>query len=296
MFRKILFSLTLVLTLFFCCHQVQAQQSKVDIFIGADLKYRSIWLNDKMYEFLINLTPGVKWQFGDNWQLTAQAHIPIVNHYGDYYKIPRINMAVLSKELQVGQHYFKFSGGLFSMERFGLDAKWFWPLSSWFALEAQLGYTGCYSFATADWGFSHIDRLTGLLTLRFYIESCETEFRLSGGRFNLADYGGRVEWFRHFGNISVGVYLEGGNRYGKFEQMNGAVGTRRYGGGAKLIVMLPWQGTAERKHTVRFRPASNLRFTYNHRAEVNALKTYTTDPEENERIGNFYNVKWGIMR
>ncbi|MCQ2307868.1 MAG: YjbH domain-containing protein [Bacteroidales bacterium] len=273
-----------------------AQKSKVDIFAGVDLKYRSIWLNDKMYELLINVTPGVKWRFGDCWQVTAQAFIPVVNDFGGYYKSARLNAAVVSKEFQAGSHYLKLSGGLFGGERFGVDAKWLWPVTSWFAMEGQLGFTGYYVLTTSNVEFSYMDRLTGLFTARFYLKGSDTEFRISGGRFNLGDYGGRIAWLKHFKHISVSAFIHGGNRYGEVYKMDGTYEEQRIAGGACIVVRLPFQGDRQHEKTLRVRPASNFRMTYDYMAEANALKMYVTDPEENERTGNFTKAKWGITR
>ena len=80
----------------------QAQPSipagQVDIFMGVDFNYRDLIYNGRVYELLINLTPGVKWNMGKGWQAAAQALVPVVNHYGDRYKRVRLNMAVLSKD------------------------------------------------------------------------------------------------------------------------------------------------------------------------------------------------------
>lgn len=74
----------------------------------------------------MNLTPGVKWNMGRQWQVAAQVLLPVYNDYGGYYKRVRLNMAVLSKEWYIGEKLFlKGSGGLFSQERYGLDAKAF---------------------------------------------------------------------------------------------------------------------------------------------------------------------------
>ena len=273
-----------------------AQQSKVDIFAGVDLRYRSIWLNNKMYELLINVTPAVKWRFGDGWQVAAQAFVPVVNDFGGYYKGVRLNMAVVSKEFQAGNHYLKLSGGLFGKERFGVDAKWFWPIKPWFALEGQLGFTGYYTFNVNSIGFSYMDRLTGLLTVRFYLKDSNTEFRISGGRFNLGDYGGRIAWMKHFKHISVSAFIHGGNRYGEVYKMDRTYEEQRIAGGASIVVRLPFQGDKNSGKTLRVRPASNFRLTYDYMAEANALQMYVTDPEENERTGNFTKAKWGITR
>ena len=59
--------------------------SNVELFAGAELHYRDIFYT-KMYEVLVNLTPGVKWHFGNRWQLAGQAIIPVYNDYGNRYK------------------------------------------------------------------------------------------------------------------------------------------------------------------------------------------------------------------
>ena len=117
LFVMILFSLP------FCIPSHLLAQDKtgtVDLFMGVDFNYRDIYFNNRVYDVLINLTPGIRWNMGYRWEVAAQAHVPIVNQYGDRYKNVRLNMAVLSKQLAIGQHWkMKVSGGLFGMERYG---------------------------------------------------------------------------------------------------------------------------------------------------------------------------------
>lgn len=77
--------------------QEKTSLPRVEIFAGAELHYRDLFYT-KMYEVLLNLTPGVKWHIGRHWQLAGQAIIPVYNDYGNRYKKVRLNMAVLSKE------------------------------------------------------------------------------------------------------------------------------------------------------------------------------------------------------
>ena len=49
---------------------------QVDFFMGVDLNYRDLTHN-KVYEVLINLTPGVKWNMGKQWQVAAQSPNPV---------------------------------------------------------------------------------------------------------------------------------------------------------------------------------------------------------------------------
>lgn len=41
-----------------------ARYTRVDIFMGAELHYRDLFHN-KVYEALVNLTPGIKWYMGN---------------------------------------------------------------------------------------------------------------------------------------------------------------------------------------------------------------------------------------
>lgn len=252
--------------------------TKVEIFSGVDFNYRDIF-NSKLYEVLVNLTPGIKWKIGNGWMLAGQMIVPIYNDYGERYKRIRLNMTVLSKELNIGKQFFKVSGGLFGQERYGVDLKWMFPITDWLALDGQIGYTGYCSMAK-DWECSKMDRLTGWLGTRVYINSSNTEFRLQGGRYKYTDYGVIGECMRHFRHCTVGLYAQ----YSSKGEENG---------GFKIIMMLP--PYKRKKCKVRFRTASNFRFTNNIQADPYSLRLYATDPEENEREGYFTNsnLKWG---
>lgn len=255
------------------------QTGRVELFLGADLYYRDIYYN-RMYDVLVNLNPGVKWNMGRNWQLAGQAIVPVYNLYGERYKKIRLNMAVLSKELNFSNNqHIKISGGLFGLERYGLDFKWMYPVNNWFALDAQVGLTGFCSMAV-DWECSQMKRLTGWAGTRFYLDKVNTEIRIRGGRFVFGDYAMVAEGLRHFKHCTVGVYAQYSDK-------------GKENGGFKVIMMIPPYKRKNRKVTVR--PASNFRLTYNIEADPYAAKMYTTDPEENEREGLFdrNQLRWG---
>ena len=177
---------------------------QVDIFVGADFNYRDLFHNGKIYEILLNLTPGVKWNMGKGWQAAAQALVPVYNDYGDRYKKVRLNMAVLSKEAHWRSRWFlKASGGLFGRERYGLDLKGMYVVNRWLALEVQAGLTGYCSMAV-DWEASTPKRITALLGTDVYLNKWNTQFRARGGRFLYEDYGAIVEAMRHFNHCTVG--------------------------------------------------------------------------------------------
>lgn len=261
---------------------ISKDMGKVEIFMGAELHYRDLFWN-KIYEVLVNLTPGVKWHIGNHWQLAGQVIAPVYNDYGERYKKIRLNMATLSKEWDWnGRQFFKLSGGLFSRERYGLDAKWMYPVNNWLALDAQVGLTGFCSMA-ADWECSKMTRVTGWGGVRLYMEKVNTEMRLKSGRFVYEDYGVHTEVMRHFKHCTVGVYAQYSDRW-------------KENGGFKVVMMIPPYKRKARK--IEVRPASNFRLTYDIQAQGYAVKGYNTDPEENEREGNFdrNRLKWGTNK
>lgn len=262
------------------CLSVNAQT--VDIFSGVDLNYRNIYYNNRLYDLLVYLTPAVKWQPGNHWQLAAQALVPVMNDYGDHYRRVRLNMAVGSKELFLGGHAVKVSAGLFGRERYGVDVKWLWPANEWLAFDAQAGFTGFCSMAEG-WKCSKMDKLTGWVGARLYLNRVNTELRLRGGRYIYEDYGVHGECLRHFRHCTVGVYGE----YSDLGKENG---------GFKVVMMIPPYRRSRAK--VRVRPASNFRLSYNIMADAYSMRMYQTDPEENEREGDFDRTRlpWGSNR
>lgn len=249
--------------------------------MGVDFNYRDIfWDNNRVYDVLINFTPSIKWDMGHRWNATIQVLVPVVNQYGDRYKNVRLNMAVLSKQLAIGQHWkMKVSGGLFGVERYGLDVKNLFILNRWMAMTAQVGLTGYCSMASG-WEASTMERLTAQVGPEVYLHRWNTQISVRGGRYVYGDYGVTGEGFRHFKHVSVGVYASYSNE-GKEDA------------GFKVIVMIPPYKRSARK--VNIRPASNFRLTYSVEANGYANRTYFTDPEQNERTGWFDRdlLPWG---
>lgn len=281
--QRILLVRCLLFLLFCIPSYLSAQDNKsgtVDIFMGVDFNYRDIYFNNRVYDILINLTPGVRWNMGHRWEVAAQALVPVVNQYGDRYKNVRLNMAVLSKQLAFGQHWkMKVTGGLFGAERYGLDMKNMFILNRWLAMTAQVGLTGYCSMASG-WEASTMERLTAQAGPEIYLHRWNTQISVRGGRYVYGDYGVVGEGYRHFKHVSVGVYASYSDK-GKEDA------------GFKVIVMLPPYKRTARK--VNIRPASNFRLTYSVEAETYANRTYFTDPEQNERTGWFDRnlLPWG---
>lgn len=260
--------------------QNRSRAGEVDIFMGVDFSYRDIYFNNRNFDVLVNLTPGVRWNLGRRWDVAAQVYVPVINQYGDYYKYVRIRVASVSKQLAVGNRWkMKFSGGIFTAESYGLDMKNMFVIKPWLAATAQIGLTGYLSMA-GKWKMGYMKTLTFMVGPEFYLSRWNTQISLRGGRYLFKDYGAVCEAFRHFKHVSVGLY----GSYSTDYDLNA---------GFKVIVMLPPYKRVHRK--VNFRPASNFRFTYRAQANYSGTRNYFTDPEENERTSWFDNdlIPWG---
>lgn len=280
--RKLRLFLILILTVAALSAKAQPAipAGRVDIFMGVDFNYRDI-MHKKIYELLVNLTPGVKWNMGKGWQLAGQFFIPVYNDWGGFYGRPKLNVAAVSKEFYFKNRWFlKASAGLFSQNRYGLDVKGMFVVKDWLAFEAQAGFTG-YCYFTTAFAASAMDRLTGHAGVDFYIPRYDTQFRLRGGRYVYEDYGATLDIMRHFKHVTVGVFGQYSNKGGRSI-------------GFQVVALLPPYRRSARK--VNFRPASNFRFSYTYDAQSYANVRYDTDPEENDREGWFDTqmMQWGV--
>ncbi len=268
----------------------QEQAGQVDVFCGADLSYGDTnYL--RLYNVLLNLTPGARWNMGHDWTLAAQTSFAVVNEgfekrQGDL----RLSMATLSKEWTLGNdQHVKATGGLFGKERCGLDLRWMMPVTDWLMVQARAGLTNDWWLSTDEQIFGDGQWKTlGIVGANVWIDRWTTELRLHGGRYMNEDWGVEGEAYCHFKHCSVGAFLQ-------LHEKAQAVYTTKvhsYSGGFRVVMMLPPYKKATDRGTVRVRPASNFRLTYNAQSDGYSMKRYHTDPEENEREYQT-KVKWG---
>lgn len=271
-----------------CWSHANAGNDKgVNIFCGTDLTYQATD-HLRLYDILLYLTPGVKWNLGHEWQFAAQAGVPIVNDgYDEKYSHITIKNLTVAKQLHFNSHlHLKVSGGMFSRHRYGLDVKWMGIVNNWLAFTAQGGFVGKYS-AYDVWGFDKMNTLTFLLGSKMYLQPWNTELGIYGGRYINKDYGAEGEVLRHFKYCTVSLFGQIHEKRSYILQGN------RFSGGFRIVILLPhwyWE-----KGKVRVRPASNFRLTDIITTERTLQKMYYTDPEENEREGWFNKdeVRWG---
>lgn len=254
-------------------------KGELDFFVGLDFNYKDITY-DRQYDVLLHLTPGMKWYFGRHWTFSAQALIPVVNTYGDYYSHIRPGAVSLSREFNIRDSFFiRLTGGLFTRDRYGLDLKMVLPLAEWIALEGQIGCTGWWGMYD-EVKFSYPRKVTGTIGGSIWLDRWNTQMKGAAGYYINDDWGGTAELLRHFRHTTVGLY-------GQWSNLGG------WNAGFKVVVMLP--PFRKRHHAVNCRLASNFRLTYNYGADPYFNKMYATDPEENEREGWFSRgvTRWG---
>ena len=273
---------------------LKAQRAgQMEVFCGAELNYRDINFL-RLYDVLINATPGMKYHLGNDWMIAGQLQIPVINNgYEQRYDMIRLSMANVSKELHFTnvRQYFKLSAGLFGMSRYGVDLRWAYPATDWLKFHARLGLTSTWNlgfdfdnhsesdFSDSDWS------LMGVGGASIWLSPWNTEFRASGGRYINEDYGVEGEIIRHFNHCSISAFIQ------KHESYKSTGGTNNYSGGFRVIMMLPPYGKHSDKPVV-FRLATNFRLTYNAQSNGYSMKQYNTDPEENERTQPI-RIPWG---
>ena len=290
MFRRltILILLTLSLT------NVSAQpKQQVELFCGADLYYADVNYI-RLYNVLLNLTPGVKYHMGHDWQLAAMAELPIINEgYGQRYDMIRLSLAAISKQIHFSnaRQHFKISAGLFGSERYGADFRWMYPVNSWLMLNARLGLVrdwalGFDMHSNSECEFGSDWHSLALLGGSLWIDPWHTELRATGGRYLGKDKGVEFEAFRHFNHCSIGLFFQ-------LHESTSSIYRKKShteSGGFRLVVMLPPYKKSNEK--VVFRPASNFNMSYYAQSGDETMQSYFTDPEENSRT-NAIDVPWG---
>lgn len=265
---------------------------KTELFCGAELSYADInYL--RLYDVLLNATPGIKMHLGSDWMFSSQFQVPLVNDgYAQRYNMVRLSMANVSKELHfsAAQQHLKLTAGLFGRERYGVDLRWMYPATSWLLFNARLGYTAHWTLGFDFHGNSESEfeghgKVLAIAGANVWLDPWSTEFRLSGGRFLNEDYGVEGEVLRHFRHCTVSLFLQ---RHEQVMDLSGL--TNRISGGFRIVAMLPPYKKSDKRLVIR--PASNVRLTYNAQSDGYSIKKYMTDPEENERTPAIQ-IPWG---
>lgn len=304
MIRRHVLSLLLLVCNLLALNAQRSEQA-VAVFCGAELGYADTnWM--RLYDVKLTATPGVKWYMGRDWQFAFQGVIPLYcdgyTYREEKHHYVRLNNVTLSKQFHFdsARQHFKLTAGLFGQERWGADLKWMMPLNDWLLLAAQGGLTRQWALGF-DLHSGYVSEFSNRWTATFqgganaFVKPLNTEFRLRAGRYINEDYGLQFDMVNHFRHCSVDLFYQVrlGNRLSSTVDSY----VDRDNGGFRIVVMLPPYSKKERlvAGDVVFRTASNFRLTNNVRSDGRSMKTYMTDPEENERELSV-DVAWGLNR
>ena len=280
-----IFVVLFCLQIFFAGTRAQ-QNTQTELFCGVELDYSDVNFI-RLYNTLVNLTPGTKIHLGHDWQLAAQAMLPIDNSgYPERYNMIRLSMANVTKTFRFphANQYFKLSAGLFGQDRYGADFRWMYPVNNWLMLNARFGITSDWALgfdmsSNSESTFNRDWRSIGIAGVSVWLDRWSTELRMSGGYYLNKDKGLEGEVMRHFKHCSVSLF---GQYHDVLDRYRETVGFR-------IVMMLPPYKKSHEK--VVFRPASNFRLTYAAHSGASMAK-YMTDPEENERTYPI-RIPWG---
>ena len=246
---------------------------KFDVVLYPEIAFRNIKL-DKMYDWLVNLSPAIEFSAWKGMLFTGQVILPIVNQYGEQYSSVRLGYLTVAQQLRLPHAWMlKATIGNFNQNRWGVDMKVFKPFANerW-AIDGQLGLTGNSAFYDHQWNYSLPKRVTGSIGAQYYNPRYNVQAKLKAARYIAGDYGVRGDVMRHFRHTTIGFY---GLKTDKGS----------WNGGFYFTIALPPYKQARKR--VRFTTAPYFDIEYNAGADAYYGRSYQTAPTENVSNGNF---------
>jgi hypothetical protein len=285
--------------------RAQQEQKPLEVFCGAELGYADTNLL-RLYDVLVNLTPGAKWHMGNDWMFAVQASLPIIcegySYQATKYHFMQLSKAVVSKQLHFSDYrqHFKLSAGLFGTERYGADIKWMMPVNDWLLLQAQAGLTSrwlivCDMDGNYETSMERNWRPTYRAGANFWVKPINMEFRVSVGRYINKDYGMQIDAVSHFRYCTIDMFYQ--VRMGHRIDSDVDKYEDHTNGGFRIVYPIPPYKHHKKLYVgnTEIRPAKAFRLTNNVRSDGRSMYSYDTDPEENEREHQV-DVDWGLRK
>ena len=253
-------------------------QFKFDFIIYPQIYIQNNYF-DYIYEVQFNIAPAVEFSLWSGGSLTGQVIIPIYNnpHLDKEGNYVRPGFIALSQDFRLpGPVFTRLTVGKLNANRYGVDLSLTYPFKNphW-TLKMQAGYTGWTYFSdgylTLGREFTPNFHITG----SYYYSRFDLQIDVSAGKYLYDDdYGGRIDFTRHFGETSIGVFAmySGGEPNGGFH----------------FAIPLP-PGKRGRKHHVRILPPRYFNWEYRARHQIPHGLTYEYSPAEN-RSADYFNL------
>lgn len=245
----------------------------------------------KLYKAALDLQPALEMQLWKGASLRMQVVLPIVNNYteNDKWDCVRLGYMTLRQDFRLDNHWKGYlTGGNFSNDRQGLSAGigYFSANGRW-TVDGEGGITGSSHFYGSDWKMSKWKRVTGRISVGYYVPLVNTLVKVDGGRYIYGDYGVRGTISRYFGEYIVGVY-------GMYTD-----GTKNAG----FHFSIPLPGKKRKRHAVRVMLPEYFGFQYDMRsgneyAHRSLGESFSTEPKsaENSRFWQPDYIRYYLIR
>ena len=232
---------------------------------------------DHIYEKQLNLAPALYYSGWQGMLITAQVIFPIVNELNSPENSIRPGFVTLSQRIILPhRNQLKLTAGNFNRNRYGLDVKWrkYFGNSRW-SLSANMGLTGKSFFYNNYWNQGSLTQLSWNVKASYYLPVYQLRADLLGGQFLAGDKGFRMDVYRHFGEITIGVYAT-------------YTGHNPNGGFHFAFPLDPFK--RNHPHRVRVMLPAYFDMEYSARNEFVYNRYYETSPDEN-RSGQDINTQ-----
>lgn len=245
----------------------------------------------KLYKAALDLQPALEMQLWKGASLRMQVVLPIVNNYteNDKWDCVRLGYMTLRQDFRLDNHWKGYlTGGNFSNDRQGLSAGigYFSANGRW-TVDGEGGITGSSHFYGSDWKMSKWKRVTGRISVGYYVPQVNTLVKVDGGRYIYGDYGVRGTISRYFGEYIVGVY-------GMYTD-----GTKNAG----FHFSIPLPGKKRKRHAVRVMLPECFGFQYDMRsgneyAHRSLGESFSAEPKsaENSRFWQPDYIRYYLIR
>lgn len=222
----------------------------------------------QIYEKQFNLAPVLQYSGWKGMLLTGQIIFPLFNELGRIDDFIRPGFVTFSQNFSLPRlNSLRFTAGNFNKNSYGLDLRWkkHFQNSRW-NLGANMGLTGRSYVYDRYWNHSALSRFSWHVKAGYYLPFYHVRADIQAGQFLANDLGFRGDVYRHFGEVTIGVYA-------------GQAAGINWGGFHFAIPLDP----IKRKHNHRLRIVLPATFDneYNGSAEMVYGRYYEIRPDEN---------------
>ena len=254
---------------------------KTDIVVYPQVQYRNYVIN-KIYTFLITVSPAVEISLWPGNKLTGQVVIPILNEYGESYGRSQVRQGyiTISQDYRWKNLFLTGTFGTFNNMRWGADLQARYVFKDpRFAIDGEIAYTGTSWFNHWRWKVGKMNTLTWSAGGSFYWPRFNVKFDLHLQQYLLGERGVHFQFIRQFRYATIGFYAT------KVQH----AGNHGFNGGFRFAVNLPPYKYKRHGYVPRVLPSHNINTTYNAGNERTYGKTFAPRADRNFGTDNSFN-------